>query len=432
MSQTKYIMKIFWQIIYNVIVVPILYLIFYIIALFNSKVRRSIFQRKNLFNSLGKEIKNINTSFPLIWLHASSMGEFEQLKPLIKKLRENFKNINIIVTFFSPSAYENVKKFSGVDIITYLPYDNLSNVKKFFIMLKPKIGIITKHDIWPNFVWNSKRYGTDMFLINGSLPEKSKRLFPIVKSFTKSVVNSLEGIISASEYDSKRFKLLYNNSEKIYSGGDTRYDQVYNRSIESKEQKYISEEILKGKKVFIAGSTWESDEKHLLPALKKLIEEHSDLFCIIVPHEIDELHIKQIKEFFNNNSILFSNISQIKNNRILIVDKIGILAGLYSYGEIAFIGGSFGPGVHSVIEPAIFSLPILFGPKMLNSFEAKLLVKRGAGFIVNDENQIYETLNGFLKNPLERERVGKISSQVVIENLGATDKIIKYIESYIN
>ena len=421
-----------WQIIYNVFIIPALAVIIRIAAIFNGKIRTGIEGRKRIFEDLILNRLTLDNMKKTIWFHSSSLGEFEQAKPIIEKLK-NETPVNIIVSFFSPSGYENSKKYPFADLITYMPFDSNWRAERFIKVVKPDVAVFMRYDIWPNHIWALGRKNIPVLLVDATMKKKSLRKLPLIKSFHKYVFREFNKILTISEEDSKGFKEFGCSTEKIEIVGDTRFDRVYNRSLAAKTTKIIDEKILLTKKVLIAGSTWEQDEDVLLPVFKKLAKFDEKILLIIAPHEPNLLHLEKIEHEFAGEleTIRLSLLSNYTNQRIIIVDSIGVLSILYNHADTAFVGGSFKQNVHNVLEAAVYGVPVLFGPKIENSQEAKQLVETTGGMLVRGKKEMYRRLRSLFKDENLRLRRGEKSFEYVNKNIGATEKIFSEIKKII-
>ena len=421
-------MKKLWQIIYNTFFIPLLYLTIKFISFFKQKIRKGIRGRKRIFEELILNKISLNQSKKIIWFHSSSLGEFEQAKPIIEKLKKETDTI-IVVSFFSPSGYENSKKYPYADIITYLPFDSQRQAKRFVEVISPNLAVFMRYDIWPNHIWTLKKKNIPCLLVDATMKKNSPRKLPIVRSFHKYLFEDFTKILTVSEEDVRGFASFKCKNVEIKKVGDTRFDRVYNRSLASKESKIISPDVLKGSKVLVAGSTWSQDEEILIPAFLKLLKFDENALMIIAPHEPTLLNLEKLEHEFSGEAsfIRLSHINNYANQRIIIVDSIGILSILYNYADVAFIGGSFKMNVHNVLEAAVYGVPVIFGPKIENSQEAKILAEIGGGILVKDKRELYRTLRKILSDEKFRIETGKKSFDYVEEHRGATDRIIKEI-----
>jgi len=421
-------MRTFWYSLYNLLALPLLTFFFFVARFFNEKVKTGIEGRKNLFADLDAGIKKLDPSKKLVWFHSSSLGEFEQAKPIIEKLKKE-NSVNILITFFSPSGYKNSVKYPYADIISYLPFDTKKFASEFVSAVKPGLVIFMRYDFWPNFVKALKDKNIPVFIVDATMRSDSKRLFPFSKAFHKTLFKDITGILTVSGDDAENFKLFGIQPDKITSVGDTRFDRVYQKSLEAKNKKLFPDHFFEGKKVFVFGSSWDADEEIVLPAIEKVFEYDKNAIMIIAPHEPTIPHLEKLEQTFLGKipAIRFSFLNNYKNERIIIIDSIGILLTLYHYADLVYVGGSFKQGIHNVLEPAVYGVPVLFGPKINNSREALKMVELGNGIIVKDKKEAYRCLRRLLEDEKERKRLGLISSGFVIKNTGATDKIISEV-----
>ncbi|MBK9097672.1 MAG: 3-deoxy-D-manno-octulosonic acid transferase [bacterium] len=421
-------MKNLWQILYNIFFIPLLYVSLVFISLFNKKIRTGISGRKRIFEDLILTRLSLDLTKKIIWFHSSSLGEFEQAKPIIEKLKKE-TNTNIVVSFFSPSGYENSKKYPYADIITYLPFDSKWRAKRFIDIVSPDLAVFMRYDIWPNHIWTLKEKKIPCLLVDATMKKKSPRKFPLAKSFHKYLFEDFSKILTVSSEDADGFKSFKCKNVQIKVVGDTRFDRVYNRSLASKNAKIINPEILKNKRVLVAGSTWQQDEDVLIPVFLKLLKNDKRALLIIAPHEPTLLHLEKLEHEFSGetDTIRLSHINNYNNQRVIIVDSIGVLSILYSYAGAAFIGGSFKINVHNVLEAAVYGVPVLFGPKIDNSQEAKNLVEAGGGILVKDKKEFYRELRKLFNDENLLNKCGQSSFDFVHKNVGATDRIIKEI-----
>ncbi len=421
-------MKKIWIVLYNILVIPALYLLIHLAGFLDKKVKRGIRGRDRIFEELILNATALNKSKKLIWFHSSSLGEFEQAKPIIKELKKE-DNINILVTFFSPSGYENSRKFPYADLVSYLPFDTLSNAKRFIQIVRPDLAIMMRYDIWPNFVWTMKKFNVPCYIVDATMKPGSPRKLPIVKNFHKYLFRDITRILTVSQADVDGFKQLDCTDDQVKAVGDTRFDRVFERSQSARERNLIKPGLFKDKKIFVAGSSWEMDEDVILPAFTKLAKYDQDVILIIAPHEPTLVHLEKIEHEFAGHlsTIRFSFLNNYNNERVIIIDSIGILLTLYTYADLAFVGGSFKQSIHNVLEAAVYGIPVLFGPKIDNSQETQQLLKRGGGILIKNRQEAYRQLRILFSNNELRKAKGRISHQYVQENLGATQKILKEI-----
>ncbi len=430
MNEKKYLNSFFWKLFYNIIVVPTLWIVFHILGLFDKKAARGLRGRKGLFEELQKEINKLTADNKRIWFHSSSMGEFEQAKPIITELKKRYPQIQIIVSFFSPSGYEHSQKYKLADLITYIPFDSYQNARKFVNIVKPNVAVIIRYDAWPNHLWALKRSDIPTFIASATLQNQTVRKLPVIKQFHREFYNLVDYILTVSVNDKNVFESFRISHPIIEVIGDTRYDQVWQRSVDSKSRQILDPKIVANKKVLVIGSSWKDDENILLPAIFKIIANHPEFIAVLVPHEPTIETLERIENELNEDTsaIRFSNLSQYQDEKIILIDIVGILMPLYRYAHIAYVGGSFHNGIHNVLEPASYGIPIIFGHKYENSQEAIQLVEEKAAFTCRDENELYIQLESLLENETERIRCGEKVMSLVKKNVGATQRILSYIE----
>jgi len=418
-------MDFFWKLAYNALIVPLLLFVMKAAPFFNKKVKLGVEGRSRLFEELILNISSLNRKKKLLWFHSASLGEFEQAKPIIEKLKQT-KDVNILVTFFSPSGLENSKKYPYADLVSYLPIDTVYNADKFISLVNPALLVLMRYDLWPNHIFELAKRKIPIFLVDATMRENSARKNILAKNFHKHLYRKLTKILTVSESDAINFIDFDLPNDEISPVGDTRFDRVYQRSLVAKERNLIRSEILKDKKVIVAGSTWYEDEDALLPAFLKLTEFDPNVLLIIAPHEPTVVHLEKLENEFAGKvqTIRFSFLNNYKDEKIIIVDSIGILLTLYFYADIAFVGGSFKSNIHNVLEAAVYGVPVIFGPKILNSQEAIKLAKLGGGIIIKNKKEAYRTLRLLTSDENVRNYKGAISKEYVQSNLGATEKIL--------
>jgi 3-deoxy-D-manno-octulosonic-acid transferase len=419
-----------WKLFYNAIVIPILWIGFRVYVLLNTKARRSLNGRKNLFDKLEKNLSRLSYSEKRIWFHASSMGEFEQAKPIIAELKQKHPSVIVIASFFSSSGYEHSLAYKLADVITYIPFDSAIGARRFVDLISPVAAVFMRYDIWPNHLWELNKRGIPSYIASATLHRKKYREIPVIKNFLRNIYNSIDFILTVSSEDKNNFSALSLTHPIIESVGDTRYDQVWRRSGDSKLKQLLDPKIISGKKVIVAGSSWKEDEVHLLPAINQLIADGQKLLVILVPHEPTEENLDYLEKECNSkiSNIRFSHLQNYSGESIIIVDSVGILMALYQYADIAFVGGGFGAGIHNVLEPAAYGIPVVFGPNHKKSQEAKILLDHGGAGCVYSGKDIYELFSSLLNNKDSSEKMGHNARELVRGKTGATQKFIKYLK----
>jgi 3-deoxy-D-manno-octulosonic-acid transferase len=418
------------KLIYRIFIFPSIFCLFALIAIFSEKVRRGFVPRYKIISSLKKWYSKNQPLDKVILYHAASLGEFEHIKPLFLKLKENYHTINI-VTLFSPSGYDHARDVHGVDLVLYMPFDTFRSWRKIYDLIRPIVIIISKHDVWPAQLWCAHRYHIPVFLVNASLAKNSSRLRPGIRYFLKNIYQSFTHIHAISQEDAERFS-KYFGLKRISVVGDTKHDQVISRKISGRTDELIDSNWYQNKWIFIGGSVWPQDLDHLIPACIKLLKLNKNIRIILAPHQPEEKIITTIIDAFNIWGVArFSDKIVLKDTRVLIIDCIGKLATIYKYAQVAYVGGSFSQGVHNVMEAAIYGIPTLYGPVHQNSYEALRLNKNSGGIVINTSEELFQCLYKFYQNNNERKNIGHKALEFVQENAGATERIIKELRSYL-
>jgi 3-deoxy-D-manno-octulosonic-acid transferase len=373
-------------------------------------------------------IENSDVKKETIWMHCASLGEFEQGRPLIEKIKKEYPLHRIIISFFSPSGYEIEKNFNGADHIFYLPSDSASNAKKFIDLIDPKLVLWIKYEYWYYYLQELKKRNIPTLLISGNFRE-DQPFFKWYGNFWREMLQCFTHYFLQNE-DSKN--LLETLNIKNFSiSGDTRFDRV-KTIVENFEDVPLIKEFCGEKKIIVAGSTWEEDEAELI----HFVKANTDVKFIIAPHEVDKENIRDVKKKFVN-SILYSE--WITNNwqaasgntqpNCLIIDSIGILSRLYKYADITYVGGGFGyTGLHNILEAAVYGKPVIFGPEIDKNIEAQELIDCDAGIIIENALELETILNELLHNEQELKRRSEAAKSYVYRNLGATKKVMDFIQ----
>ncbi len=417
---------------YNVLIIPPAIFFLSIISLFNLKTRKGLSGRFGLIKKLKNELPVKKSDRDVTWFHVSSYGEFLQAKPVLDQLKKKNPKLFIFVTVFSPSGFENIKVEQPIDYLCYLPFDRYFTIKKFISIINPKIAVIVRHDIWPNCVWLLHKKGIPLYLIDASLPKNSSRFKPLFRYLNQVLFCKLAGVFVISEEEVRKFQKLGVESDKIKIFGDTKYDQVYERSLNNEKiTQLIDHPILSNKKVLVAGSTWQEDEAVLISAFRQVHEKNKDTFLIIAPHEPALKRITDIEQQChkaNIKTVRWSDLGKFENEtKCLIIDRIGLLSAIYSLGDVAFVGGSFYYKIHNVLEPAVFGIPVFFGPKMTTSAEAYKLLEHEAALIVNSVAQIVNLLTKIFKNTKFAKKYGDNAKNLVKQNIGSSKRIAAFL-----
>ncbi len=411
-------------VIYNRIILPVLYVLVNLLAPFVSTLRGPVFGRHKTISKLKDYIASQKPDGrPYVVIHAASMGEFEHIKPLIARLVNVYK-ARIVVTFFSPSGYNNVKQFPGVELFVYAPVDFPGAWKKFYNILKPKLVVISKHDVWSNQVLQAKHAGVAVILANASLGEHSRRVSPLARFLLQPVYQQMDRVFAIAEEDKRRLETLF-HLKQVFVCGDTKFDQVTIRKERLPGRELIPKNWYDQGPVVIFGSIWPQGAEVVLAGMNDLLKENPRLNIIIAPHVPNTENLEMIRDFFPNQSMSFISEGFPKHgSHILVVDTIGILADLYRYAQIAYIGGGFRQGIHNVMEAAVYEIPVIFGPVNKNASEAGELAISGGGFVINSSNEFNSLLKNFLEDEAYRKKTGAKAGEFARKNTGATKRII--------
>jgi 3-deoxy-D-manno-octulosonic-acid transferase len=405
-------------------------------AAFNPKVRDALDGRRGAVERLRSAGETLGGA--VVWFHVSSVGEFEQARPVITALGRHAPHAPVVVTFSSPSGYHYARKRESVDgssnirAIDYLPLDTRSNMRACLDALTPRLLVLVKFDLWPNLIWETKKRDVPIVFIDATLSPSSGRLSGAGRLLYRRIYPEIDRILAISDDDADRFRASAPDHPHITVAGDTRFDRVMERHRQAGGPGFHYNRRVGG--VVIAGSTWPPDEAHLLPALHALMSRDDSLKLIIAPHEPTPEHLGPLQEWARASRFSMGTVKSGISDpapRVTIIDTVGVLAEAYTLADVAYIGGAFTTGVHSVIEPAIAGLPALFGPRHDNSFEALRLIERDAGWCVRDEAAIRERLEFLLYDDRARTAAGERARAYVESQLGATEKCLAAMADYL-
>ncbi len=389
------------------------------ISPFNEKAKDYTQGRKNLFENLAK---GVNPNDKNVWFHVSSLGEFEQARPVMEKMRTLYPDHKIILTFFSPSGYNVRHNYNGADYVCYMPSDTPANAKKFLDIVNPKVIFFVKYDFWYNFLSEAHRRAIPLYIFS-TIFRKEQVFFKWYGKKYKEVLNFFTHFFVQDENSVKL--LAENGINNVTIAGDTRFDRVCQITQNAKNIPLV-DKFVGDSRVIVAGSSWPPDEKIIFEAMDRLKEKHN-IKLIIAPHEIHEGHLSSIEKMLSVKNVRFSKAdeSTVSENQVLIIDNFGMLSSLYKYAEIAYVGGGFGVGIHNILEAVSYSIPVAFGTNYKKFKEAVDLVSLGSACTVRDAEELYSVLDRYLSDSALLERAGKISLEYVQKNLGAADTILK-------
>jgi len=389
------------------------------VALFHPKIKLFVDGRNQTFSILKNKIQKENN---VIWIHVASLGEFEQGLPLIEKLKTTYTTYKILITFFSPSGYEVKKNTAVADAVAYLPLDTRRNAKHFIDTVNPILAIFVKYEIWPNYLKELKEKQVPILLISAIF--KKEQVF--FKWYGGIMRKALQAFTHLFVQDHNSVKLLKSiNLNNATSSGDTRFDRV--AEILERNNTLSFMKLFQGNETcFVAGSTWPEDEEIIV---KFINETQKHLKFVLAPHNIKTEHIQSLKKSISKKVVLYTEIEQndISSCEVIIINTVGLLTKIYSYADIAYVGGAFATGLHNTLEPAVFGIPIIIGPEYKGFNEAEKLVDKNGILVIIDYNEFTTTLDDLLENPEFLKNTGIINSNFVKENKGASVQIMTHI-----
>jgi 3-deoxy-D-manno-octulosonic-acid transferase len=393
-------------------------------SLFDRKAKTWMTGRKDIFRRICEalESESHGNDRKIAWFHCASLGEFEQGRPVIEAFRQQKPDYRIFLTFFSPSGYEIRKNYDKADHVFYLPADTPANARKFIELVNPAIVFFIKYEYWFNYMEVLHDRKIPLYVVS-AIFRPDHVFFKRYGSWFLERIRQVEWFFLQ---DQESAKMLMKAGITSFSvTGDTRFDRV--EAISRKVQAFpLIEEFCGESDVILAGSTWPEDEEILFPMIYK---SDASLKFIIAPHEIHASRISSIISRLKIPALKYSETigANMQDFRILVVDSMGILAHLYRYAFVAFIGGGFGGGIHNILEAAAFGVPVMFGPNYQKFREAKELIIAGGAFTVSEANQVIQLVNHFLANPESYHKSAATCAKYVQENRGATEKIMEKI-----
>lgn len=391
-----------------------------ITSLFNHKAKLFIRGRKNWKKKLKSQIdKDAN----YLWFHCASLGEFEQGRPVIEEIRNRFPEYKIVLTFFSPSGFEIRKNYAGADIVSYLPVDTKRNAREFLEIISPQKAFFIKYEFWYFFISELKKQNIPLYILS-AIFRQDQQFFkntPWGKWYRKMLF-MFEHLFIQNETSAQLLKTIGLSNFSV--SGDTRFDRVFAIAGAAKEIPVV-EKFRDNHTLIVAGSTWKPDEE----LLSEFINHSRDIKFIIAPHEVSVSNINRIVQLLKKPAITYSSLnnSNIEQSDVLIIDSIGLLSSLYQYGDIAYIGGGFGVGIHNILEAATFGMPIVFGPNFNKFKEAVDLSSRGGAFPVTNYDELKRIFNRLIDENNFRKEASETSKKYVTENVGSTEFIIKKV-----
>ncbi len=357
-----------------------------------------------------------------IWFHAASLGEFEQGRPLIERIRAQHPEYKILLTFFSPSGYDVRKNYRGADVVCYLPFDKPRNVKKFLDLANPCMAFFIKYEFWKNYMDELRKRNIPVYSVS-SIFRRTQVFFKWYGVPYRKVLTDFEHLFVQNEASRRYLSKI--GVDKVTVVGDTRFDRVMEIRNEAKDLPLV--EKFKGNSlVFVAGSSWEPDEELFI----EYFNNHPEMKMIIAPHVIDENHLVYIRGKLKRPYVQYTRADE--NNVLkadcLIIDCFGLLSSIYRYGEIAYIGGGFHAGIHNTLEAAVYGIPVIFGPRYEKFMEAVQLIEHKGAFTIKDYEELKSLLDTMLNEPAKMKEWGDNARNYVTSNAGASDKILSMIK----
>lgn len=387
-----------------------------------NKAQRWLIGRKNIFEKIEHELKYTGKK---IWIHCASVGEFEQARPIIERLKNQKPELKIVLTFFSPSGYELRKNYDYADHVFYLPLDGKKNAEKFVELIHPSVVLFVKYEFWYYYLKTLNDRNIPTLLISATFRE-NQPFFNWYGSMFRKMLSYYQAIF-VQEERSRELLSSISITENVVVGGDTRYDRVMEIAAQSKGFPEI-ESWIENNEIIIAGSTWPQDELILKSCLEYLPKNWK---IIVAPHEIDKSHLQQIRDLFGEEVVMYSELANnVSERKVLVIDNIGMLSSLYRYGAIAFVGGGFTKGgIHNILEPAAFGLPVFIGTNYEKFAEARMMTEKCFVFPVKSEFEFKGKLLKIIDDTNYRKKLKEDILRFMSSQTGAADRILKYITS---
>lgn len=386
-------------------------------AFFNPKIKKFIKGQKGLFVRLKADFlgKNYRTA----WFHCASLGEFEQARPVIERFREEFPEIKILVTFFSPSGYEVRKNYTGVDFVHYLPIDRPEHAAKFVALVKPEIALFVKYEFWRNYFSELRKRQVPIVSFSAAF-RADQYFFKGFGGFGRRMLRRVTHFVVQNEESARLLKGI--GLENVSVGGDTRYDRV--KATASKPKRFKTVEMFKNEKnLLVLGSVWKEDMRVIASA----VQDFKDLKIIIAPHDIGESMLTFAEHTFGQKSVRYSEAlpETVSDYDLLLIDNIGMLSSLYATADFAFVGGAFAQGLHNILEASVFGIPVFFGPVFDKYPEGGQLLEAGGGFSVGTPDELREKLGKLLNDRSFAESAGQAAARFTEERAGAAEAVME-------
>ena len=414
---------------YSIFYIPVLYTIaiylyqFLVILVspFHRKARTMLKGQREAFRILKQKV---DKQADYVWFHAASLGEFEQGRPLMERFRREHPQYRILLTFFSPSGYEVRKNYDGADIVCYLPFDTPSNVYRFLHLIRPRMAFFIKYEFWMDYMWACHHYHIPFYSVS-SIFRPNKIFF---RWYGRPYAHTLKYVDHFFVQDEQSRELLARRGyvDNVTIVGDTRFDRVIDIARQAKELPLVERFCQGAPSVFVAGSTWPPDEDIIIP----YFNSHPDQKLILAPHVIDDSHLRQIEQKLKRPCLRYSQATEanVAQADCLIIDCFGLLSSIYRYGQVAYVGGGFGAGIHNVPEAAVYGIPVLIGPNNKGFREAQDLLRMGGCFEITGQTLFNAVVDRLMADRKLREVRGAVCKDYITSNAGASDVIFSTLK----
>ncbi len=396
---------------------------FRVVSCFHKKARKMVVGQRETWKSLAAAVKSEDK---WLWFHAASLGEFEQGRPLMEAIRQRYPAYKILLTFYSPSGYEVQRNYAGADLVCYLPFDTPCNVRRFFRLIQPKSVFFIKYEFWPNYLKQLKKKDIPTYLVSG--------IFRPTQTFFKPWGRIYRKVFSSFSYffvqNQQSIDLLASVGIRSQAQicGDTRSDRVLAIASEARNLFLLDEFHSQSahSRILVAGSSWPQDEQLFIDYFNR----HPELKLILAPHQIHEAHIQAIESMLQRPALRYSRLTEdkLQGADCIILDCYGLLSSTYRYGDIAYIGGGFGVGIHNTLEAAVYGIPLVFGPNYHKFDEAKALLACGAARSISRYEELEECLQTWTHDAEALRRSGEAAVGYVRQSSGGTKLILSYLE----
>jgi 3-deoxy-D-manno-octulosonic-acid transferase len=438
-----------WWLAYNALVVPSAVMGYHLARFSSEKVREGLEGRQGLWRRLEAAKAELRGS---VWFHATSVGEYEQARPILRALRAEAAaqglRLPVLLTCFSPSGYNFARGQADFDHLDYLPLDSWPAAWRLVDLVRPRALVFVKFDCWPNMIWAARRRAVPVFLLDGTLHRRSHRLRPLARGFFGRLFDCFTEVGAISEEDAHRFAHDLGTRVAISVTGDTRTDQVVHRWKASEEGPLARHLRATGLRYLALGSIWPPDEACILEPALEAVTASERRGLVLVPHEPTPTYLERLEAAAARHGLVPTRLSELVEPRThqkrstaaardpgrwrcIVVDTVGVLAEIYRATCMSYVGGSFSTGVHNVLEPAVCAQPVLFGPRIHNAWEAERLVERGCGFVVRTPPEARATLTRLLDDPEALARAGQAAQDFVLEQSGATEASLALLRPHL-